>query len=141
MLKVVWGLLRWFSGKESTCQCRRLKTLRFHPWAGRSPGEGNGNPLQGSCLGNPMDRGALQATNSPWGHERVGHNLATAAAAARVVMDTKRGAPRGPRISITLITALSVGFPDGLAVKNPPANAGDTGSVPGLGRLHMLQGN
>ena len=27
----------------------------------RSPGEGNGNPLQYSCLGNPMDRGAWQA--------------------------------------------------------------------------------
>ena len=31
------------------------------PGLGRSPGEGNGNPLQGSCLGNPMDRGACQA--------------------------------------------------------------------------------
>ena len=29
--------------------------------SGRSPGEGNGNPLQYSCLGNPMDRGAWQA--------------------------------------------------------------------------------
>ena len=32
------------------------------PWLGRSPGGGNGNPLQYSCLGNPMDRGAWQAT-------------------------------------------------------------------------------
>ena len=31
------------------------------PGPGRSPGEGNGNPLQCSCLGNPMDRGAWQA--------------------------------------------------------------------------------
>ena len=30
------------------------------PGSGRSPGEGNGNPLQYSCLGNPMDRGAWQ---------------------------------------------------------------------------------
>ena len=30
------------------------------PGSGRSPGEGNNNPLQYSCLGNPMDRGALQ---------------------------------------------------------------------------------
>ena len=30
--------------------------------SGRSPGEGNGNPLQSSCLGNPMDRGDWQAT-------------------------------------------------------------------------------
>jgi len=29
-----------------------------------SPGEGNGNPFQSSCLGNPVDRGALQATVS-----------------------------------------------------------------------------
>ena len=32
------------------------------PWLGRSPGEGNGNPLQYSCLENPMDRGAWPAT-------------------------------------------------------------------------------
>ena len=32
------------------------------PGIGRSPGEGNGNPLQYSCLGNPMDRGAWWAT-------------------------------------------------------------------------------
>ena len=32
------------------------------PGSGRSPGEGNDNPLQYSCLGNPMDRGAWQAT-------------------------------------------------------------------------------
>ena len=43
------------------------------PGSGRSPGEGNGNPLQYSCLENPMDRGAWQATV----HEvqRVGHDL------------------------------------------------------------------
>ena len=35
---------------------------------GRSPGEGNGNPLQFSCLEIPMDRGAWQA-NSPHGHK------------------------------------------------------------------------
>ena len=32
------------------------------PGSGRSPGEGNGNPLQNSCLENPMDRGAWWAT-------------------------------------------------------------------------------
>ena len=32
------------------------------PGLGRSPGEGNGNPLQYSCLGNPMDRGVWRAT-------------------------------------------------------------------------------
>ena len=32
------------------------------PGSGRSPGEGNGNPFQSSCLGNPMDRRTWQAT-------------------------------------------------------------------------------
>ena len=45
------------------------------PGSGRSPGEGNGNPLQYSYLENPMDRGAWQATVH--GVARVGHNLAT----------------------------------------------------------------
>ena len=48
----------WHSGKESACQYRRLY---FHPGSGRSPREGNGNPLQYSCLGNPSDRGAWRA--------------------------------------------------------------------------------
>ena len=34
------------------------------PWSGISPGEGNGNSLQYSCLGGPMDRGIWQATVS-----------------------------------------------------------------------------
>ena len=36
------------------------------PGSGRSPGVGNGNPLQYSCLGNPMNREALWTT-APWG--------------------------------------------------------------------------
>ena len=39
------------------------------PGAGRSPAGGNGNPLQYSCLGNPMDRGAWGGY-SPWGHKQ-----------------------------------------------------------------------
>ena len=42
---------------------------------GRCPGEGNGNPLQHSSLGNPTDRGAWQAT--VYRMARVGHNLAS----------------------------------------------------------------
>ena len=34
----------------------------FHPWVGKTPGGGHGNPLQNSCLENPMDRGAWRAT-------------------------------------------------------------------------------
>ena len=40
--------------------------------SGRSPGEGNGNPLQYSCLENPMDRGAWWATVI--GSQRVRHD-------------------------------------------------------------------
>ena len=40
---------------------------------GRSPGRGHGNPLQYSCLENPMDRGAWQTTVH--GVTRVGHDL------------------------------------------------------------------
>ena len=43
------------SGKEPTCQCRRCRLGRAH-------GDRHGNPLQYSCLENPMDRGAWQAT-------------------------------------------------------------------------------
>ena len=48
------------SGKEPTCQCRRHRDVGLIPGSGRSPGEGNGNPLQCSCLENLMDREAWQ---------------------------------------------------------------------------------
>jgi len=40
----------------------RLKRCRFDPSVGKIPGGGHGNPLQYSCLENPMDRGAWWAT-------------------------------------------------------------------------------
>ena len=46
-------------GKEFACKAGDLGLI---PGSGRSPGEGNGNPLQYSCLGNSMDRGAWEAT-------------------------------------------------------------------------------
>ena len=46
-------------GKESACNAGVLGSI---PEWGRSPGEGNGNPLQYSRLGNPVDRGAWWAT-------------------------------------------------------------------------------
>ena len=47
------------AGKESACNAGDQGSI---PASGRSAGEGNGNPLQHSCLENPMDRGAWQAT-------------------------------------------------------------------------------
>ena len=49
----------WLSGKDSTSQAGGTGSI---PMLGRSPGEGNGDPLQYSCLGNPMDRGAWWPT-------------------------------------------------------------------------------
>ena len=46
-------------GKESACNAGDLSLI---PGSGRSPGEGNGNLLQYSCLEIPMDRGAWQAS-------------------------------------------------------------------------------
>ena len=58
--------------KESVCNAGDPGSI---PGSGRSPGERNGNPLQYSCLENPTDRGAWQATIH--GVARVGHDLAT----------------------------------------------------------------
>ena len=53
------GLPWWLSGKEFTCNAGDMGSI---PGSGRSPGEGNGNSLQYSCLENSMDRGAWWAT-------------------------------------------------------------------------------
>ena len=49
------------SGKEPACNSGDVKDVGSIPASGRSPGEGNGNPPQHSCLENPMDRGAWRA--------------------------------------------------------------------------------
>ena len=58
-------------GKESACNAGDLGSIH---WSGRSLGERNGNPLQHSCLENPMDKGAWWA---PWHCKRGRHDLAT----------------------------------------------------------------
>ena len=50
---------QWLSGEESACNAGDVGSI---PGWGRSCGGGNGNPLQCSCLENPMDRGAGRAT-------------------------------------------------------------------------------
>ena len=50
------------SGKESACNARDVGNAGSIPRSGRSPIGGNGIPLQYSCLENPMDGGAWQAT-------------------------------------------------------------------------------
>ena len=58
-LKVVRGFPGGSEVKASACNVGDLGSI---PGLGRSPGEGNGNPLQSSCLENPMDGGAWWAT-------------------------------------------------------------------------------
>ena len=50
------------SGKEPNYQNRRHKRCGLDPWVGKTPGGGQGTPLQHSGLENPMDRGAWRAT-------------------------------------------------------------------------------
>ena len=58
----VYQILGGLDGKESACSVGDLGSI---PGLGRSSGEGNGYPLQYSCLENPMDRGA-------WGLQSMG---------------------------------------------------------------------
>ena len=54
-----WGFPGSSADKKAACNAGNLGSL---PGLGRSPGEGHDNPLQYSCLENPMDRGAWRAT-------------------------------------------------------------------------------
>ena len=56
------GLPKWLHGKKKN------PSAGSTPGWGRSPGGGNGNPPQDSCLDNPMDRGVWQAY-SLWDHK------------------------------------------------------------------------
>ena len=55
------GLPRWHSGKESA-NAGHSRDMVLIPGLSRSPGVGNGNPLQNSCLENSIDREAWRAT-------------------------------------------------------------------------------
>ena len=55
-------MLGFPGGSNSKESASSAKDPGFNPGWGRSPGEGNGNPLQYSCLKTPMDRGAWWAT-------------------------------------------------------------------------------
>ena len=78
-VRVLLGFLRYIpssgiyskesGGKESACNAGDLSSI---PGSGKSPGEGNGYPLQDSCLGNSIDRepGGLQSMGS----KRVRHD-------------------------------------------------------------------
>ena len=103
-------------GKESACNSEDLGSILR---SGRSPGEGNGYPLQYSCLQNPMDRGAWRATVNGVAKSRT------------QLSDFHHGASQVM-----------------LVIKSPPANAGDvrsaglilgSGRSPGGGNGNPLQ--
>ena len=100
------------------------KRQGFNPWVRKIPREGNGNPLQYSCLGNPTDRGRLQGIVHGVRFPGMTGDLAHTHAYTHT------------RIHTHIHTHMQ-GFPGGAVVKNPPANAGDArhiSSVPGSGR-------
>ena len=57
-----WDFFDGSVGKESTCSAGATEDEGMIPGSGRCPGGGHGNPLQYSCLENPMDRGTWRAT-------------------------------------------------------------------------------
>ena len=101
------------------------ETQVFTPGFGRSPGKGDGNPSQYSCLENSMDRRAWQAT---------GHGVAKSQSwlSEKIIHFWGGG---------FVFKHINLGLPWWSMVMNLPANAGDVGSIPGLGRSWMLQSN
>ena len=101
------------------------ETWVFIPGLGRSPGKGDGNPFQYSCLENSMDRRAWQATvhgvakSWSWLSEKINHFWGGG----------------------VIFKHINLGLPQWSMVTNLPTNAGDMGSIPGLGRSWMLQSN
>ena len=72
LTRFTWHVPGGSVGKESTFNARDTGDVGLIPRLGRFPGEGNGNPLQYSCLENPMERGAWRATVH--GGHRVRHD-------------------------------------------------------------------
>ena len=79
ILQIIIDIPGSSDGKELACNAGGWGLI---PGLGRSPVERNSNPLQYSCLGNPMDRVAWQATVH--GVSRVGHDLATKPSTAQL---------------------------------------------------------
>ena len=102
-----WGFPGGSDSKASACNVGDLGLI---PGSGRSPGEGNGNTLQYSCLKIPWtkEHGRLQSMGS----QKVRHDWATSHS----------------------YNWYNWGFPGGSAGKESSCNAGDLGSIPGLGR-------
>ena len=113
------GLPRWLSSKEPACQYRRHG---FDPWVGKISWRGKWQPLQYSCLGNAMNRGAW------W---------ATVCEVTDLDTDEKLNPKQQPEVDKFCFLIFFSWSPNGSAGKESTCNAGDTGdtsSIPGLGR-------
>ena len=109
-------------GSDSKASAYTAGDLGSIPGSGRSPGEGNSNPLQYSCLENPMDGGAWWATVHRVTKSRTRLSDFTHSLTPSACND--------------ILCALG-GVPRCTVIKNPPANAGDAGemgSIPGWRR-------
>ena len=107
--------------KNLPTNARNKMRYEFFPWRMvRSPGEGNGNPLQYSCLENPMDGGDWLVTV---------HGVSKSQTRLRDFTIHYNN-----NYQYFVIILLYWGFPGNSVVKNLPPNAGDMGSIPGLGR-------
>ena len=62
IIRIVAGIIGFPGGSEDKASACNAGDSGSIPGLGRSPGEGNDNPLQYSCLENPMERGAWKAT-------------------------------------------------------------------------------
>ena len=131
----MWGFPDGSDGKASACSAGDPGST---PGLGRSLGEGNGNPLQYSCLENPTDGGVWQSTvhgvtkSRTWLSDFI-HFLQepqVILAVGNKLIDSV--------VDITLLCKLNAqitfGFPDGSDGKASAYNAGDPGPIPGLGR-------
>ena len=111
----LYSVLGGFPGgsevKVSACKAGDPGSI---PGSGRSPGEGNGNPLQYACLENPKDGGAWQVTvllgDFHYSIFQINSSFC---------------------IIHSPIHCLFIGFPSVSTVKNPLANAGDADLIPG----------
>ena len=122
----IWGFPGGSDSQESACIAGDLGSI---PGSGRSPGEGNGNPLQYSCLENPMDGGAWRATVHGVAQSWTGLSDRTHTLCP-FYCD-----PSPPLKTILWGTSLVI---QSLRLHDP--NAGNPASIPGQGtRSHMLQ--
>ena len=67
----MWGLPRWFNGKESACQCKRHRRLLLDPWVRKIPWRRKWQPTPVFL---PEKSQRSLTGYSPWGSQTVGYN-------------------------------------------------------------------